>query len=192
METREAKDGVEPKIGRMTQLIIYIFVVPLLITYFLFLHDVLKYTARDAAIWVWYLTIVAIVVFIAYKLPKDKPKWVDYLLSIGVAVVFFNIPTFYWINYKWSDPKTRHEELVTVKRYNNSRSIDMIVTFEDGRQRTVEMGSYHYYHNKKYDIGTTLPVTIERGFFGIDVIVEWGFENDEQTLLLPNSKYKER
>ncbi len=65
----------------------------------------------------------------------------------------------------------------------------MIIRFEDGCKRTVNYDSEHDLRDddwNRYEIGTTLPVTMERGFFGIDVIVEWGFENAEYTNLLPD------
>ncbi len=100
---------------------------------------------------------------------------------------------------------TRHEELVTVEKHKGRRSVgvDMTVRFEDGWERTVEIKEYDIdttlpvesaftYYWEKYKIGTTLPVTIERGLFGIDVIVEWGFENDEHTVLLPDLEEKDQ
>ncbi len=202
MGTQETKSKVEPDIGCLAQIIGSIFFGILFFTYMFFLNDVQTYTAPDVTL--WSLAFMPLSVFFTYKLthviPKDKQGrlWAGCSFLAAFLLPLFFFPTLLWINYKWSDSETRHEELVMVKKHKSySSGPDMIVRFESGYQRTVNIKDSYWEENEagttvstgyweKYEIGSTLPVTIERGLFGIDVIVKWGFENDEHTLFLPN------
>ncbi len=214
METQGAKNKEESQIGCLiTPIVIVLFIISFYICC-MFFEDVQSYTAPDVSTWIEFVCLPLGMLFALIRgraISKDKQEriwplvWKTYSILLTFLLPIFVFSTFLWINYIGSDPMTRHEELVTVEKHKGRRSVgvDMTVRFEDGWERTVEIKEYDIdttlpvesaftYYWEKYKIGTTLPVTIERGLFGIDVIVEWGFENDEHTVLLPDLEEKDQ
>ncbi len=199
METQEAKNKEESQIGCLaTPIVVVLFVISFYICC-MFFEDVQSYTAPDVSTWMEFVCLPLGILFAFIRgraISKNKQEhiwplvWKIYSIVLVYMLPIFVFSTFLWINHKWSDPKTRHEEVVTIEKIKGRRSFgyDMTIKFEDDWERTVEIRDRY-----KYKVGTTLPVTIERGLFGIDVIVEWGFENNEHTVLLPDKqKYKVR
>ncbi len=192
----EAKDKEEPKIGWLTQTICTVIIGTYLFSLVFLYLDVQTYTAPGLGILIpiFMLLSALLGLKISFVIPKDKREhkiWSPFLFMAAFLLPQYIFPTLFWINYKWSDPESRHEEIITIEKYGRSglSNYYMFVRFEDGCQRNIDIKKEQ---DGQYKEGTTLPVTLERGLFGIDVIVEWGFENDEHTILLPNSKYKER
>ncbi len=172
-------------------------------------EDILTYTAPDIPAWMDDVYLPLVFILFLPTAGKPTPKRIEMLIKqkrtgalIGAIYSIFFLPfflplfvfsTFLWANYIGSDSETRHTELVTVEYFGTQRigGYEMTVRFKNGCQRTVDMGIRGYDCWEKCKKGTKLPVTIERGLFGIDVIVEWGFENDEHTILLPD-KHKNK
>ncbi len=121
------------------------------------------------------------------KFPGNKEVSYKHSLRTLVFVLLLYIPIMaLWINHKCSNPKSRYTEDVIVKEYTNITNERvpithydyMIVEFKDGCQLLVKINP----NKNKYQIGTHLPVTIERGLLGLDVVVEYGFDNDEHSM----------
>ncbi len=148
--------------------------------------DIQMHAAHDIASLAICLNVITMIilsiVLIRVHTRKKKLSELFVVISFVVSIVLV-VPSFFWINYACSDLESRHKEIVTVEKYDydiRGSSYDMTVKFDDGKERTIFIGMYP---DTLYDVGTTLPVIIENGLFGIDIVVKWGFDHLERPTL---------